>query len=210
MEPTKNLSFALIAAGLVLVLSACGDGDGTQAPEGPGQTQTVTATPGGSPVASPGGSPAASLGGSPGATGGTSSPVAGAQRDARAAVATAVAAVNGSTAIGLDFSESRQEWEVELISADAEHEVRVSAEGTEMLENEEGGAVDEEDRSALEGVTVTLAQAVEAAEQEADGQVEEASLESENDKPVWEFELRSEDGRSTEVQIDTKTGEPIR
>lgn len=203
----KNLSFVSIAAGLALALSACGeDGDQTQAPEEPTQTQTTMETPG----ASPGASPATSPGGSPGATGGTGSPIAGVQRDARAAVATAVAAVNGSTAIELDFSDSRQEWEVELVSADTEHEVRVSPDGSEVLEQKEGGAADEEDRSELEGMTVTLAKAIETAQQEAAGQVQEASLESENDKPVWEVEIRAEDGKSTEIQIDAKTGEPVR
>ncbi|EMY34289.1 putative lipoprotein, partial [Arthrobacter crystallopoietes BAB-32] len=148
-------------------------------------------------------------GASPGATGGES-PAAGGERNASAAVETALAAVDGSMAFELSFNRSRGEWEVELVSADTEHEVRVSADGSEVLEEHTSGAVDAEDRTELQGARVPLAEAITTAQEEADGEVQEASLEDENGKAVWEIEIRPEGGQETEVLIDAATGEPVR
>ncbi|EMY32468.1 propeptide PepSY amd peptidase M4 [Arthrobacter crystallopoietes BAB-32] len=200
MEPLKkNLSVVSIAAGLALALSACGeDSSATQAPAEDKAQERVEA---------PGGSPAAT----PDATEDTSSSKGDGKPDARAAVETAVAEVDNGTAVELDFSDDRKSWEVELVSADTEQEVRVSPDGSEVLGQEWLGEADEEDRSELQGAKVTLAEALGAAQQEAAGEIKEASLDDdENDIPVWEVEVRVEKERSEEVRINAATGEPIR
>ncbi|WP_158300473.1 PepSY domain-containing protein [Arthrobacter crystallopoietes] len=110
----------------------------------------------------------------------------------------------------VDYSDDRQGWEVELISGGTEHEVLVLADGSEVLDQRDKGPADEEDRRAVESATVSLAEAIETAQQAAVGDLEEASLEDENDKPVWEVEIRSEGGTLTEVLIDAVSGEQLR
>jgi uncharacterized membrane protein YkoI len=128
----------------------------------------------------------------------------------RAAVETAVAAVPGSAAVDVDYSSDRQGWEVELVSGGTEHEVLVLADGSEVLDQRDKGPADEEDRLAIESATVSLIEAIETAQQAAVGDLEEASLEDEGDKPVWEVEIRAEGGGLTEVVIDAVSGEQIR
>ena len=127
-----------------------------------------------------------------------------------AAVTTAVAAVAGSAAIEADYSSDRLGWEVELVSGGMEYEVLVLADGSEVLEQREKGPADEEDRLAVESAAVPLVEAILTAHQVINGNLSEASLEDEDDRPVWEVEIRAEDGSVNEVIIDAVSGERIR
>lgn len=213
MKKLRLLPLFSVAAGVVLVATGCDGaedgpattGEGTQtqvAPEttspGPGQTATSP----GAVSASPGQT-------SPGVGGATGTPPTG-DANGDAAVVTAVAAVAGSAATEIDYSSDRQGWEVELISGGTEYEVLVLADGSEVLDQREKGPADEEDRLAVESATVPLVEAIATAHQIINGDLEEASLEDEGDKPAWEVEIRSEGGDLSEVVIDAVSGEQIR
>ncbi|QTG79533.1 PepSY domain-containing protein [Arthrobacter crystallopoietes] len=213
MKKPRSLPILSAAAGLAFVMTGCDSvedgpattGEGTQeqvAPETTGATPEPTVTSPAAASASPGPT-------SPGTGGVTGTPPTG-DTNGDAAVATAVAAVAGSAAIEVDYSSDRLGWEVELISGGLEYEVLLLADGSEVLEQREKGPADEEDRLAVESAAVPLVEAISTAHQVINGNLSEASLEDEDDRPVWEVEIRAEDGSVNEVIIDAVSGERIR
>lgn len=218
MERPRSLFLYPAAAVLALLLAACD----AESPEGPPATGPATSTatrtalpgvddpvspgavsPGAtSPATSPWASPPAA---SPGATDGAAALAA-----ARSAVETAETAVSNGRAIDIEFSKRRQVWEVGVISGDTEYEVRVSPDGREVLDREDDGVAEAEDRRALEAADVPLSEALGTALGEVEGALDEASLDTEYGRQVWEIEIEGDDGTSTGVAIDTATGNRIR
>lgn len=212
MKKLRLLPLFSVAAGVALVATGCDGAEDGPATTGEGtQTQVAPETTSPSPGAtSPGAATSAAPGQtSPAAGGATGTPPTG-DANGDAAVVTAVAAVPGSAATEIDYSSDRQGWEVELISGGTEYEVLVLADGSEVLDQREKGPADEEDRLAVESATVPLVEAIATAHQIINGDLEEASLEDEGDKPAWEVEIRSEGGDLSEVVIDAVSGEQIR
>jgi uncharacterized membrane protein YkoI len=127
--------------------------------------------------------------------------------DVAAVVATAEGAVDGSRAQELERSDEDTGWEVTVVAGDTEHEVVVSPDGTEVLSQRQGWTVDDEDRAALERATVDLAQAVETAREEVDGDLEDVSLDEEGRVLVWEVDIREPGAEdSAEVRINAEDG----
>jgi uncharacterized membrane protein YkoI len=200
----KTLTVLPIAAGLALAVAACDSGgaeEGTGEDEvslaEPTQAQTTAGTLVPSPEATDTSGPS---------DGGTA--MAG-ERDAQAAVEAAVQAVAGAAAFELDYSDDNQSWEVDLIHVDAEWEVTVSPDGSEVLLEQESGAAEPENADALEQAEISMAEAIAAALEEESGNVDEVGLEDEDGQPVWEVEVESGDGSSTDVRIDAMTGDRI-
>ena len=194
MEQLRKTFTALsIAAGLAVTVSACdATGDDISQPE-PGQAQPAE-TPAGAGNPSPGGTGSAMPG----------------ERNARAAVETAVNAVRGSSAIELDFSDRLQAWEVDVFDVDAELEVQVSPDGSEVLAQRESGGAEPEQARELEQTRVSMSEALVTAAEAESGNVDEVTLGDEGGLPVWEIEIGREDGSSADVLIDAVTGEQIR
>lgn len=204
----------MLPAGVVLalLLAAC-NGDSPN-PPGTGQASptatviiTATAFPDAGDLPSPGASGTASPGAaSPGATSAASPRAA----DARAAIEAAEAAVDGGRAAAIDFSSRRQVWRTSVISGDTEYEVLVSADGKEVLGRQEDGFAEPDYRSGLESAKTGLAEAVRTALEEVPGTLDEASLDEEDGKLVWEIEVDTADGSSASVDIDAAAGKPVR
>lgn len=199
MGSMKKFCILPTIAATMLALSACNGGGEASSPEG-GSSEVATET-------------------APDSTGmtssGTASPDAGAtgadgNRDPLAAIATAVEAVPGSSAVELDYSNRHQSWEVELINVDAGHEVEVSPDGSEVLDQHAAGSADPEDAGDLKQANVSMAEAVGTALEGANGPVDEVSLDSEDGLPMWEIEIEESGGSSTELLVDGMTGELIR
>jgi uncharacterized membrane protein YkoI len=116
------------------------------------------------------------------------------------AVATATAAVPG-TVTGAE-PEDDGAWDVDVFGKDRKwHDVTVDPAGTKVL-RDHVGTDDDRDRHAPQGAPVTVQKAVEAALKAAPGHATEADL----DDGRWEIEVRDEDGRSHDVNVDAKTG----
>lgn len=197
----KKFSVLPIVAATMLTVSACnGGGETTEAPSSDGTNQSETeGTPASAGMASPETtSPGA---GDTGAAG---------KRDPRAAIATAVEAVPGSSAVELDYSKRNQSWEVELINVSAGHEVAVSPDGSKVLDQHPTGAADPEDAGDLNQANISMMDAVGTVLEEAGGTVDEVSLDSEDGQPMWEIEIEQGEGSSTELLVDGMTGELIR
>ncbi|GLB67906.1 PepSY domain-containing protein [Arthrobacter mangrovi] len=158
------------------------------------------------PSTSPGMSPGGSAPGQGGAGG---SPAAQGEPNASAALLTALAAVQGGDAMVLDFRNGTQAWRVDVVGADTDYRVLVSPDGSKVLE-QHSRAADPEDRSQLGQAKITMAEAMATAQQQASGQVSEASLDKENGKIVWKIEVTSTDGQSTDVLIDAVSGETVK
>jgi uncharacterized membrane protein YkoI len=198
METPQRILLVLpIAAGLALGVSACNDtGDDVSQPDQDQTQSTETATAGQGASGAP-------------STGGTGSALAG-ERNAQAAVETAVAAIRGSSAVELDYSDRHQAWEVDVFDVDTELEVEVSPDGSQVLEQRESGGVEAEQARELAEAKVSMAEALATAAQVEAGNVDRVTLKDEDGKPVWEIEIDSPDGSSTEVLVDATTGEQIR
>lgn len=190
-------------AATMLALSACNGGGEASSPEG-GSSQVATETAEGTGMASSGTASPGMASPGAGATG------ADGKRDPRAAIATAVEAVPGSSAVELDYSNRHQSWEVELINVDVGHEVAVTPDGSEVLDKHATGSVDPEEAGDLKQANVSMAEAVGTALEEANGPVDEVSLDSEDGLPMWEIEVEESGGSSTELLVDGMTGELVR
>ncbi|WP_295852914.1 PepSY domain-containing protein [uncultured Microbacterium sp.] len=108
-------------------------------------------------------------------------------REAVRAVTTAESTAGGR-AFQLETDDGA--WEVHVASGDREVEVRVSADGSTVRSSSDSGALDAEDRTALEAASTTLADAVRiAAAQGTGGAVEEAELERDDTTARWSVDL---------------------
>ncbi|MFD1212053.1 PepSY domain-containing protein [Arthrobacter sp. GCM10027362] len=211
MEPPRHFFTLSAAVGLALLLGACTGESPETGQVSPTATVTVTATafpdidglpsPGATGTASPGATGMAS----PGATGAATRPT-----DGRSAVEAAEAAITDGRAVGIDFSNRRQAWKVSVVGGDTEYEVLVSADGREVLDRKNDGSAEPDDRSGLEAASTGLADALRTALDEVPGTLDEASLDEEDGKPVWEIEIDGANGSSTRVKIDAATGDRIR
>ncbi len=221
ITPLKSLSLAASAAA-VLVLSACGsqgdepapeeDDGGASAEESAGGSTTEEAADGESDEGTADSGSAGNGAGEGGQERGA--PV----EDAEAAIATAEEEVGGA-AYEVDFEEADDDdddddeqephWNVDLISGDREWEVRVSADGTEVLGSEEDDA-DSDEMSALDATTVSLAEAISTAAEDVTGDFDDASLEDDGGTVHWEVSIYAEgEQRSQDIDVDAESGEII-
>lgn len=200
---TKFSVLPLIAA-IALSLSACNGGEEASSPDEANQSGAEEA-PGNPGATSPG-----TAGPEAGDTAAADETGAADKRDPLAAIATAVEAVPGSSAVELDYSKRNQSWEVELINVSAVHEVAVSPDGSKVLDHHPAGSADPEDSGDLKQANISMTEAVGTVLEEADGPVDEVSLDDEDGRPMWEIEIESPDGTSTELLVDGMTGELIR
>ena len=99
------------------------------------------------------------------------------QEHATRAIATAEGAVAGSRAVDLD-RDGEETFEVTVQADEVENEVTVSIDGSRVVEQEDDGDVDEEDRERLTTATVTVVEALETAMSGRSGGVTEIDLDT--------------------------------
>ena len=104
-------------------------------------------------------------------------------------------------------------YEIDLVADGSVHQAVINAETGEVLSLEEQTLTgtwrewfDADRLQAAQGASGTLAAALAEAEQQAGGQVTEASLEEEDDRLFYEVEVETAQG-DREALIDTETGE---
>lgn len=145
----------------------------------------------------------------PGEGGASGSPAAQGEPNASAALLTALAAVRGGDAMVLDFRNGTQAWRVDVIGADTDYRVLVSADGSKVLE-QHSRAAEPEDRSQLAQAKITMAEAMKTAQQQASGHISEVALDEENGTIVWKVEVTSTDGQRSEILVDAVSGEMVK
>lgn len=125
----------------------------------------------------------------------------------------AAKAETGGTAVEAEFEAGRGKafYELDLIAADgSEIEVRVDAETGDVVlaevDRDERDGDDEDEAvitlAALNGLNMTLEEAILRAETEAGGQAIEAELELEDGQAAFEVELLKADGSEVELTFD--------
>lgn len=148
-----------------LALTGCGEEDTTAEVVGPAATATATDTSTPDEGMSP--TPTATSTATDSATA-DADPVAGAA-GAATAIATAEGAVENGRAVQLDRVAEGESWIVGVASGQTRHEITVSADGEEVLEQGEEIALTDDKVAELDRATVTLSEAVETAFGEVEG-----------------------------------------
>lgn len=202
MTKRRN-TFAISAAGslLVALLAGCSGGDDEAA------STTTSAAP--EPAAT---SSAPSAAGTTGPATGTASGAADAQTrndGALAAVATAAQAAGG-TAYEIDDSDDDQNWEVDVWVDGRKVEVKVSGDGSQVIE--QGQPEDDDDDAArIDSAQTTLAEAIQAGLAEVPGSVlDDVELDDEDGTTAYEVSVDLPDDDDTEVIVNAQNGSVIR
>lgn len=196
----------VLGAGALVLAGCAQQGTDTAAPEA---TVTVTEQPaGGDAAASPEAtdSPAAAEGSaSPGAAG------SGDTTTAAAAIDTALGAVDNGIVydIDRDTDDGNTVWDIRVASGGTEHEVVVSEDGSQVVEQESGDSDD--DAREAEQADVDAKTALQTAVDAQGGTLDEMELDTPfgSDVLQWEIKLDQEDGSRTTVNVDASSGEII-
>lgn len=115
------------------------------------------------------------------------------------AIATAEAAAGGQ-AYEIDDQDDDGTWEVDVRVGNASVEVTVSADGTEVVE-QENDDLDDDDRNALDAASITLTQAIQIAIDEVGGVLDDAELEDNDDGKPYHWEVSIDIPGNDDVEV---------
>lgn len=192
---TRSLLTVAAALTLSVPLAACGDTDEpTDQPAVTGGAQDET---------EPG--DAGNDAGTQGTTDDTGASPSGSQD----ALATAVSSAEdeaGGTAFEIDL-EDDGEWEVSVAVGEEEVQVRVSADGSEVLDSRSDGTLDRDELAALEVATVPITEAVATALGEVGGTFDDADLDDDGGTVSWTVTIDRDGDDDVEVYVDIASGE---
>ncbi|MDD9206292.1 PepSY domain-containing protein [Georgenia sp. 10Sc9-8] len=138
----------------------------------------------------------------------TSTAEVGGQEHTTRAITTAEGVVAGGRAVDLDCDDDNETFDVTVLADEVAHEVTVSIDGSRVVEQEEDGDVDEDDRERLTTATVTMAEALETAMSDRSGGVAEIDLDTRDGAVVWEVTVQSSGGEE-EIVVDAASGEVL-
>lgn len=127
---------------------------------------------------------------------------------ALAAIATAEGAVPGSRAVAYDRDGRDRYIDIDVVLDGREHEVYVDITGTQVLRQEDEGAIDAEDLAEIQAATVAMGDAITAAVARQPGIVDDVELDTRRGSVRWEVEIRS-GVRNPEILVDAVTGEVL-
>ncbi len=119
--------------------------------------------------------------------------------------------VPDSTLISIETEKNDTEWEVQVVTSDGvEHEMNISADGTEVVDKPRTKDEDSEDKKKhqdrVKAATLDFKQATQKIEEEVSGgKITELNLDGEGNKTVWEADVMV-DSIKREVQIDAGSG----
>lgn len=186
----RRAALPALALALGLVVTGCSDDEPVSTPSAPAQASETDdgATTSASEPASESATPAA--------------PDDENEAGLRA-IATAEAEAGG-IAYGVDRSRLGTSWEVDVAVGDASVEIELDATGTAVVRTQDDD-LDRDEREALDGAQVTLAQAVEAVVDEAGGVIDDAGLEDDGGFH-WSVSV-DVDGRDADYAVDLASGE---
>ncbi len=197
---------AASALALGLVLTGCGQSDDGAADLAPAGSDTSAATTDAPATGDASTAPSDAASPTETANGGGST-VADLTAAGLAAIVSAEAEASG-VAFGIDDANDDQTWEVDVRTDAGVTEVRVSADGSEVLGTELDD-LDADDAAALDAATITLAEAIEAAVAETGGMLDDAELSDDGGVVHFEVTVDTDERRDVDVDIDAATGAVI-
>jgi hypothetical protein len=157
----------------------------------------------------------------PGAGSSSSAPAAGpdagqlpADGALAAAVATAVAAVPGSSLLSVDQEAGGTSWEVVVAEQDGrEHEVHTGADGSAVTAGPTADADDADDlaetAALLAAATVSPDDAASAMASAVPGTLTELALDEERGATVWEGDVVDASGATHAIRVDAASGDVV-
>lgn len=107
-----------------------------------------------------------------------------------------------------DFDDESHEngyIEITVIDGDTEWELHIDTENDFAIDNTQEEPADADDVAEAEAVEVDIIEALQTAEDEADAEPYEGSLDTEAGTVVWEFEMSN----NLDVYVDVATGEVV-
>lgn len=124
-----------------------------------------------------------------------------------AALGLAAQTVNGPPfAVEYDRDDDGDSWEISLATDAGGFTVRVSADGTEVLSQEQDGDVDDDEIELLQAIEIDAVGVLEIVAPQFSGRVDEMQLDARDGDIVWEIEIRRADDTSFDVVVDAVTG----
>jgi uncharacterized membrane protein YkoI len=131
-----------------------------------------------------------------------------------AAAETARGTVPGSTVSSIETERDDTQWEVQVITTDGvEHEVEVSADGTQVLSGPLAKPEDAKDtakhRSRIQAAKLDFRAAVDAVAKAVDGRITELNLDDRDGTTVWEADVVDPANTLHEVSVDAATGSVV-
>lgn len=123
--------------------------------------------------------------------------------------------VQDSTLISIETENNETEWEVQVVTSDGvEHEMNISADGTEVVKKPktkdegEGDKLKHQDR--VKAAKIDFKQAAKKITDEVKGgRITELNLDGEGSKTVWEADVKV-DSEKRSLQIDAGSGDVLK
>lgn len=200
---TKTLTRTCIAlAAGTLVLAACSDDSGSPVQSDPTTDAPATAT---TEASTDPADNTDDAGESSGDAEGESTPAGEGEHAGVLAAIQLAESETGGTAFEIDDTDGG-DWEVHVASGDEELEVRISADGTQVIATEREGSLDASDRDGLAAATITISDAIRTAAEHGTGSLDDVDLDRQGGGFVWEVAFHDD----TEVYIDVVSGEVLR
>ncbi|PRZ04159.1 putative membrane protein YkoI [Isoptericola sp. CG 20/1183] len=208
----RTAGLAAIALTLGLTLAACSDDapddastDGSTAPAAPTDDAPATDAPADeSDDAAEGDGAADASEGSGSGDEAAAEGIGDRTTTALAALATAESEAGG-TAFAIDDDDAATSWEVDVAVDGGTVEVTVDGAGTEVLATAEDD-LDSEDRDALDGATVGLAEAIQRVVGQSGGTLEDADLDADGSQARWSVSILTRDDVEEDHLVDLADG----
>jgi uncharacterized membrane protein YkoI len=203
---TRRALIAPIALTMTIAMSACASDDETAGSATSDSSMTSSAGTSDASSAATSGTDASENTGAPGA------PAAGgaASGDTTAVGLSAIATAEGATggvAYEIDDQDDDGTWEVDVRVGDSSIEVKLSADGTQVLE-QENDDLDDDDKAGLDAASITLTDAIQKAVNHVGGTLDDAELDEGDGKHYWEVSVDTDQQDDVEVHVSV-TGDII-
>ncbi|MDO4784773.1 MAG: PepSY domain-containing protein [Propionibacteriaceae bacterium] len=125
---------------------------------------------------------------------------------ALAAIATAEKAVGG-IAVGIDDEDDDKAWEVDVQTENRRVEVKISADGTTIVKQEEEDH-EADEWAAVSGAKIRIADAIKAALAHTPGRFDDADLDDDNKRWHWDVSVYPQGSTdSTDLEVDPANGQ---
>lgn len=192
-HPVRVAAIVGLTAGLVV---GCTSADDPAEPDGAASEDVVTDREPDNPEISPGDDA-------------SPEPIPGEDGAARA-LSTAAESLDGQAfAVERTDDDGEELWEVTVAVGDEQVDALVSLDGNALVREGEREPLEDEDSRRLEEAATTASEAATTAVQELGASVEELELADEDGTVVWDIELLTTDGATTQARVDAVTGEVL-
>ena len=200
---TSRTALIALAAAVSLGVTACGSDTGA---DGAGSTTSSSAAPSTTTTESSSDSPSDDSSSADDTSNSSTSAAGGASTDDVLAAISAAEEEAGGTAYEIDDQDDDGSWEIDVAEGSTSTEVTVTADGTATVDDDTDD-LDDEDRAALQTAKISLGDAITTALKQVDGTLDDAELEEQGGRHVWQVTIDTTDRGGVEVDVDVESGQ---